>query len=102
MVCDQTAMGLPPVTFAVFLIAKLFLLNVNVSEQYLKFLCYLFEDKAWVVMYVINSIYMVPTYHSNFIPEGVTEGSKIAESPTFYHDLTMRNTVDGLLIAKSW
>jgi hypothetical protein len=49
MDCDRTAMGLPPATSAVFLIAKLFWLNMGVSEVYCKSLCQPFRGKAWVV-----------------------------------------------------
>jgi hypothetical protein len=34
--CNQTAMGLPPVTSAVFLIAKLFWYSLVVSEEHLR------------------------------------------------------------------
>jgi hypothetical protein len=38
--CNKTAMGLPPVTSAVFLIANKLWQNVGVSEEYLRYLCY--------------------------------------------------------------
>jgi hypothetical protein len=46
MDCNKTAMGLPPVTSAVFLIASWFWKNVGVSEEYLRYLCYPSWDKA--------------------------------------------------------
>jgi hypothetical protein len=49
MYCDQTAMGLPPVTSAVVLIAKTFWLNVGVLEEYLKCLCYALVDRGLYV-----------------------------------------------------
>jgi hypothetical protein len=46
----QTAIGLPPVTSAVFLIPKQFWLNVGVWEEHPRCLCYPFGDKAWLYM----------------------------------------------------
>jgi hypothetical protein len=84
-------MGLPP---TVFLIAKYFFVKRGCLEQFLRWLCYLFGDKAWVVcMYVIYIIQAtvpcfarvlfgdkswVVTYHSRLIPEGIVKASHIS------------------------
>jgi hypothetical protein len=58
-------------------------------------LCVLIETRAEGTL--------IQTYHSDFIPEGVSRGiSDSFESPTFYQNyLAMRNTADVFLIAVS-
>jgi hypothetical protein len=43
---NQMAMGLPPVTSVVFLIANSYLYNMGVKEEHLRCLYYPFGDKA--------------------------------------------------------
>jgi hypothetical protein len=60
---EKMAMGLQPVTSAVFLIANSLLYNVGVSEEYLRCLCTLSGIKrGWCVRVCINRFVVMSNF----------------------------------------